>query len=189
MRDRIHDFTTMALRDGNAALRRFPKFASQIAIESARNIDAAVPESSRNVLRQVVDALADAAVATAHSVRDAAKEGRARGAAFVSKDAPRTMRHLRDMESNFVAALEQARKSASGVARDELDLVVRHAKRAAARITPAAQSAVKAVDGRVGELGVETAKAGVRATRRTVGGLLDGASGFLQALGEAARGR
>jgi len=189
IRTRIHSFAAKALKDGDAALRELPKFTREVVVDAAKGLNDAVPQSSRNVLRQVVDAMTDAAVVTTHSVRNAFNDSTSRGADFARKDAARTMRDLRDLETNFISALDRARSSLTGVAKDELDSIVKHAKRAGTRVGPAAQSAMRAADGRLPELGVETAKATVRVTRRTVGGMLDGASGLLQALGEAVTGR
>jgi hypothetical protein len=61
---------------------------------------------------------------------------------------------------------------------------VRQSRRAGTRIKPAAQSALKAADGHLLELGKETAGASTRAARSAVSTVLHGASGFLQGLGE-----
>lgn len=189
VRTKIHGFAAKALRDGPSALRDLPEVTRAVIADAAKGLNASVPQSNRNVLRQVVDSMAEAAVVTTHSVRNAFNDSTARGAEFVRKDAARTMSDLRSLEANFIGALEHAQKSLSGAAKDELDAIVKHAKRAGTRVGPAAQSALKAADGRLAELGVETARASARVTRRTIGGMLDGASGILQALGEAVSGR
>jgi hypothetical protein len=108
-----------------------------------------------------------------------------RGSEFIKKDAAKTVKDLRELEGNFVTALEKAGKSLKGAAKDEMEAIVRNARRAGTRIKPAAESTIKAVDGHVIELTKETAKAGVRATRSAVGSFLHGASGMLQGLGDA----
>jgi len=188
IRSRIHDFTLRAVRDGDLSLRDIPVFARDVVKDAASGLNSAVPQSSRNVLRQVVDGLTDAATATASSAKSAISATTTRGSEFVRKDASRVVKDLRALEGNFLSALQHAGKSLQGAARDEMDSILKHAKHAGTRIRPAAERTAKAIDGRVMELGAETAKAGVRATRSAVGGALRGAGGLLDALGEAVRG-
>jgi hypothetical protein len=185
MRQRVHQLTLAAVRDGELTLRDLPKLAKEVIEEAAAGLNKAVPQSSRNVLRQVVDGLTDAAAATAHSTKVAVSSMASRGSDFIKKDAAKTVKDLRELEGNFVTALEKAGKSLKGAAKDEMEAIVRNARRAGTRIKPAAESTIKAVDGHVVELTKETAKAGVRATRSAVGSFLHGASGMLQGLGDA----
>lgn len=189
VRTRIEAFTRRALRSGGASLSEFPRFSKKILGDAVKAVDESVPSSRANVLRQVVDALAEAGAATAHSVKATFTATAERGASFVRKDVKRSVQDLRELEAGFILALDHARKSLTGAAKDEMTEIVSRAKRAGTKIGPAAQDALKAADGRVIELGAETAKAGVRVSRRAVGGLLDSASGFLSALGSAARGK
>lgn len=185
MRQRVHLLTLAAVRDGELTLRDIPKLAREVIEEAAAGLNKAVPQSSRNVLRQVVDGLTDAAAATAHSTRTAVTSMASRGSEFIKKDAARTVKDLRELEGNFLTALEKASKSLKGAAKDEMDAIIRNARRAGTRIKPAAESTVKAVDGHLVDLTKETAKASVRATRSAVGGMLHATSGFLQGLGDA----
>ncbi len=184
VRERIHDLTLKALRDGDLTLRDIPKLAQHFIEETAVGLNNAAPQSSRNVLRQVVDGLTDAAEATARSTKNIVVSVTKRGSQFVKHDASRTVKDLRNLEEDFISALERAGKSLKGAAKDELDTIVRHSRRAGTRIKPAAQSVLKAADGRLLELGRETASASARAARSAVSTALHGASGFLQGLGE-----
>jgi polyhydroxyalkanoate synthesis regulator phasin len=185
MRERVHDLTLKAVRDGELKLRDLPRLAQEVIEEAASGLNNAVPQSSRNVLRQVVDGLTDATAATAKSTRAAVTSMTRRGAQFVSHDASKTIRELRDLEGDFITALQHAGKSLKGAAKDEMDAIVKHARRAGTKIRPATQSALKAADGHMLELTRETAKAGVRATRSALTNMLHGASGLLQGLGDA----
>lgn len=185
MRQRVHLLTLKAVRDGELTLRDIPKLAREVIEEAAAGLNKAVPQSSRNVLRQVVDGLTDAAAATAHSTRAAVTSMASRGSEFIKKDAVRTVKDLRELEGNFLTALEKASKSLKGAAKDEMEAIIRNARRAGTRIKPAAESTVKAVDGHLVDLTKETAKAGVRATRSAVSGMLHATSGLLQGLGDA----
>jgi hypothetical protein len=185
VRSQVHKLTLKALRDGNMKLSDIPKLAQQFIEGAAAGLNNAVPQSGRNVLRQVVDGLTDAAEATVHSTRTAVKSMATRGASFVKNDATRTMKDLGNLESDFVAALERAGKSLKGAAKDELDSIVRNARQAGTRIKPAARSAMKAADGHLMELGKEAAGATARAAKSAASTVIHGASGLLQGLGDA----
>lgn len=184
VRQRVHQLTLKALRDGDMTLRDIPKLAQQFIEDAAAGLNNAVPQSGRNVLRQVVDGLTDAAEATVHSTKKAVTSMASRGSTFVKHDAARTVKDLRNLEGDFISALEHAGKSLKGAAKDELDSIVHHARNAGTRIRPAAQSALKAADGHLFELGKEAAGASARAARSAVSSVLHGASGLLQGLGE-----
>jgi polyhydroxyalkanoate synthesis regulator phasin len=184
MRERVHELTLKAVRDGELTIRDLPKLAQEVIEEAAAGLNNAVPQSSRNVLRQVVDGLTDTAAATIRSTRSAVTSMTRRGEQFVSHDAVKTIKDLRDLEGNFITALQKAGKSLRGAAKDEMNTIVKHARRAGTRIRPAAKSALTAADGHILELTKETAKAGVRVTRSALSTMLHGASGLLQGLGD-----
>jgi hypothetical protein len=184
MREQVHNLTIKALRDRDMKLRDIPKFAQQFIENAAAGLNNAVPASSRNVLRQVVDGLTDAATATVHSTKSVVASTTKRGTQFVKHDAVRTVKDLKTIEEEFVKALGRAGRQLTGAAKEELDAIVRHSRRAGTRIRPAAKSVLKAADGHLLQLGKETAGASGRIARSAVSGVLQGASGLLQGLGE-----
>jgi hypothetical protein len=184
MRERVHNLTLRALRDHDMTLGDIPRFAQQLIEGAAAGLNKAVPTSSRNVLRQVVDGLTDAAEATVHSTKTIVTSTKNRGATFVKHDAVRTVRELRTIEDDFVSAMGRAGRKLKGAAKDELDAIVRHSRRAGTRIKPAAQSVLRAADGRLLELGKETAGASGRAARSAVSTAIQGAIGLLEGLGD-----
>jgi hypothetical protein len=180
MRERVHNLTLKALRDHDMTLGDIPKFAQELIEGAAAGLNKAVPASSRNVLRQVVDGLTDAATTTVHSTKTIVGSTTKR----VKHDAVRTVKDLKSIEGDFVTALGRAGKQLTGAAKEELNAIVRHSRRAGTRIKPAAQSVLKAADGHLLELGKETAGASARIARSAVSSVLEGASGLLQGLGE-----
>lgn len=185
VRRRLYNLTVKAVRDGELTLRDIPKLAQELIEDAATGLNKAVPQSSRNVLRQVVDGLTDAAAATAESTKAAAITVASRGSKFIKQDAAKTLQDLRDVEGDFVSALERGGKSLKGAAKDEMDAIIKHARRAGTRIKPAAQGTLNAVDGRLMELGKEAAGASARAARSAFVNVLHGASGLLQGLGDS----
>lgn len=183
-RERVHKLTLRALRDHDLTLGDIPKLAQQMIEGAAAGLNSAVPASSRNVLRQVVDGLTDAAEATVHSTKTLVTATTKRGAKFVKHDAAKAVKDLRTIEEEFVSAMASAGRKLTGAAREELDTIVRHSRRAGTRIKPAAQSVLKVADNDLLELGKETARSSTRAARSAVSTVLQGASGFLQGLGD-----
>ena len=184
MRERVHNLTLRALREHDMTLGDIPRFAQQLIEGAAAGLNKAVPTSSRNVLRQVVDGLTDAAEATVHSTKTIVTSTKKRGREFVKHDAAKAVKDLRAIEDDFVSAMGRAGRKLKGAAKDELDAIVRQSRRAGTRIKPAAQSVLKAADGRLLELGKETAGASTRAARSAVSAVLQGAIGFLQGVGD-----
>jgi hypothetical protein len=184
IRERVHDLTLRALRDRDLTLRDIPKLAQRLVENAAAGMNNAVPASKRNVLRQVVDGLTDAATATAQSTKSVATSTAQRGSKFIKHDAARTARDLKTIEEEFVSALGRAGKHLTGAAKEELDAIVRHSRRAGTQIKPAAKSVLRATDGHLLQLGKETASASGRIARSAVSSVLHGASGLLQGLGE-----
>ena len=188
VRERVRRLTIKTLRDRDLKLREIPELAQHFVEGMAAGLNRAVPASSRNVLRQVVDGLTDAAEATVGSTKSVAAASRSRAAA-VRQEAGRTLKDLRVLEGDFIAALARAGKKLDGAARDEMELIVRRARRTGTRIKPAAQRVLKAAGSRPLELGRETAGASGRAARSAARTVIDGLSGFLQGLGEMLEGK
>ena len=181
MRARVHNLTLKALRDHDMALGDLPKFAQEVIEGAADGLNNAMPASSRSVLRQVVDGLTDATKTTVASTKTIVAYTTKR----VKHDAAQTVKDLKNIEGDFVTALGRAGKHLKGAAKDELDAIVRHSRRAGTRIRPAAKSVLKAADGHLLQLGKETAGTTGRIARSAVSSVLQGASGLLQGLGEA----
>jgi len=181
VRARVHKLTLRALRDHDMRLGDIPKLAQELIEGAASGLNNAVPSSSRNVLRQVVDGLIDAAATSVDSTKTIVSSTTTR----VKQDAVQTVKDLKTIEGEFVTALGRAGKHLTGAAKEELDAIVRQSRRAGTRIKPAAKGVLKAADGRLLELGKETAGASGRIARSAVSTVLQGASGLLQGLGEA----
>jgi hypothetical protein len=185
VRRRIHELTLRAFRDNDLSLRDIPNLVGEVVHGAAAGLNKAVPQSSRNVLRQVVDGLTDTVATAAKATKVTASSAGERGAAFIKKDLRRTAQDLGKLEDQFLTSLKSAGKTLTGAMKDEIDTIVSEAKRAGTKIRPAAESALRATDGRLMELGREAAGASARAAKSAVGTLLQGAGGFFGGLADA----
>ena len=185
VRSRVRTLTLQALRDGDLSMGEVPGLVKEILHGAAAGLDKAVPRSHRNVLRQVVDGLGDAVAAAASSTKKAARSFTQRGSKFVKRDVKRTTRELQQVEEQFLDAVQRAGRSMGRAARDEIDLIVAEGRRAGTSIRPGLRQTVKAADGRLLDLGRESAAASLRAMRAGVRTLLRGASGALEGVSDA----
>ncbi len=144
-----------------------------------------MPRAQGSVLRQVVGGLTDAAAAAAKAATTTAKSAADRGAQFIKSDASRTAKDLEELEHKLLDSISRAGKSLGSAARLELDAAVEEARRAGTKIRTAAKNIRESSDGRLVELGRETADSSVRAARRTIGSILQGAGGFFEGLADA----
>lgn len=185
VRKRVHELTLRAVRDNDLSLQDIPRLAREVVEGAAEGIDKAMPSSQHSVLRQVVHGLTDAAAAAAKAATATSRSAVDRGAHLLRADGKRTAHELRDLEHRLLDSISRAGKSLGAAARAELDVAVREAREAGGKISTAASTARRAADGRLGELGRETADSGARAVRRAVGSILQGAGGFLEGLADA----
>ena len=184
VRSRVRTLTQRALRDGDLSLAEVPGLVGEVLHGAAAGMEQAVPRSRRNVLRQVVDGLGDALGAAATSTKKVAGSVAERGST-VKRDAKRTARNVRLAESQFLEAVKKAGRSLNRAARDELDIILAEARRAGTAIRPALRDTAKAADGRLLELGRESATASLRMMRAGMRTLLRGASGALEGVSDA----
>ena len=116
-----------------------------------------------------------------------ARSAASRGAEFLRTDARRTAKDFENLEHQVLDSIGRAGKSLGAAARIELDAAVHEARKAATTIEAAASTARQAAEGRLGELSRETTDSSVRAARRAVSSILEGAGGFFEGLADAVK--
>jgi hypothetical protein len=166
-------------------MRDVSKLVHEVLEGAVEGVDASIPASSRNVLREVFDGLSEGVHAVASAGTAAVSDVRQRGRAIAGKDLPNAAKRVRAANEEFLGAVRTFAGKASNQVREELDALVSRAERTGPKIRDSARKAARAADGRLVELSGETARAGVRVVRRGAGALAMGASGFLEGLGEA----
>ena len=184
VRDRVRELSVGAFRDHKLSIGEVPKLVREVLEGAVEGVDVSIPKSSRNVLREVFDGLSEGVQAIASAGSAAAKGVRERGQSIAGTNASVAGKRIRAANDEFLGAVRGFAGKASKEVREELDALVARAERTGPKVTGSARKAVKAADGRLGELSGETARAGVRVARRAAGALAMGASGFLEGLAE-----
>jgi len=185
VRDRVRELSLGAFRDRKLSMRDMSNFVHEVLEGAVEGVDASIPASSRNVLREVFDGLSEGVHAVASAGSAAVGDAGKRGKAIARKDLPNAARRIRAANDEFLGAVRSFAGKTSSQVREELDALVARAERTAPKVTASARKAAGAADGRLIELSGETARAGVRVVRRGAGALAMGASGFLEGLAEA----
>ncbi len=185
VRDRVRDLTVRTIRDRSVGLKDLSKVVDQVLDGAKQGVHDAVPQSQRNVLKQVLDGLGDAASVAARSGAGAIRDARARGETIAKKDAATAARQVREAHEDFLKAAGTFARRLTGEMREEVEDLVARARRAGPKIRTAAGTAASAADGRLLELGGEAARAGARMARSAIGGLMMATGGLLEGLAES----
>jgi hypothetical protein len=185
VRDRVRELSVRALRDRSFSLDEVPRVVNEVLDGAVDGIDRSVPGDQRNVLRQVFDGLSDAMGSVASAGSETVKSLRGRVRTVTDKTGPQATRRARAANEDFLSAVSDFARSTSKQVREELDDMVERARKTGSSVSRSVRGAAEAADGRVTELAGETARAGVRAVRRTVGALAMGAGGLLEGIAEA----
>jgi hypothetical protein len=179
VRKRFRDLSVKEFRDRKLTLSDLPKLVHETLDRAVNEVDASIPKSRGNVLREVFDGLSEGVDAIASAGSAAAGGVRKRTQAIAS---PEATRRVRAANREFLDAVRSFAGRTSGQVRDELDALVARAERTAPKVTSSARRVAGAADGRLIELSGEAASAGVRAARRAASALAMGASGLFEGL-------
>ncbi len=185
VRDRVRELSVRLLRDRSLSGSDVTEFVQDVFDGALEGVDASVPRSGRNVLREVFDGLREGVHALASAGSATAGDLRKHGSSLLDKDVPAATKRIRAANDELLGAVEHFAGKASKDVREELDSLVARAKRTAPKVTGALRDAKDAADGRWGELAGETVRAGLDATRRGASALAMGAGGLLEGLADA----
>jgi hypothetical protein len=184
VRDRVRDLTVRALRDRKLERGKVSGLVDEVLEGATAAVDESIPASRRSVLRQVFEGMSDAVETVAEAGAGAVRGVRRRGGAILEKDVPAAAKRLDSVQEEFLGAVSKFAGRVSGEAREELDDLVRRARKAGPELRASARDVAHAADGRLLELTGETARAGATAARRVAGGLAMAAGGLMEGLAE-----
>ncbi|MBA4020500.1 MAG: hypothetical protein C0483_25345 [Pirellula sp.] len=185
VRDRVRDLSVSAFRDLDLSLSDLSKLVQEVLEGAVEAVDKSIPASRANVLREVFDGLSEGVQAIASSGSAALSDARKRGEAITAKPVANSAKRMRDANTEFLGTVKNFAGKTSKQVRDELNALVKEAEKLGPKVAGSAQKAASASKGRLMELTGETARAGVRVARRTAGGVVMAAGGFLEGLAEA----
>lgn len=182
-RSRIRELTVRALRDRDLGRDDISDLVHEVLGGASAAVDDSVPASRRSVLRQVFDGLGEAIDSVASAGARTVKGARERAGAVADAGRP-AARRIRQANSDFLLAVRSFARRASSEVGEELEALAGRARRTGKKVVGSARHTAQAADGRLVELGGETARAGASLARRAAGGIAMAASGLLEGLGE-----
>ena len=188
-RDRVRELTYQAIRDRRLSPAGVSALVHQVLEGASEAVDSAIPSSKRSVLRQVFDGLGDAFQTVGAAGVHAAESAAERGRTVARRTLPSTTKRVRSANDEFLAAVSSFAKHTKSELGDELDSLVKRARRAGSKAGDSARDAAHAADGRLLELTGEAARAGVSVARRAAGGLAMAAGGMFEGLRDAITSR
>jgi hypothetical protein len=186
VRDRVKDLTVRALQDRTLRRGEVSGLVDEVLEGASDGLEASIPASRTSVLRQVFEGLSDAVGEAASAGAGAARELRRRGETIARREVPAAARRVRAANEEFLSAAGRFASRLTGEAREELESLVRRARRSGSAVGASARDAAAAADGRLLELTGEAVRAGVGVVRRAAGGLAMAAGGLLEGLAEVA---
>jgi hypothetical protein len=155
---------------------------------AAEAVKSAAPKDRSNVLKEVIDGLADGFSGSANAARRAFQDAKRRGERFVKDDVRRVTDNLHVLEDVFFETVSHAVDRAQDQIGAQAQDLQKHARRAASQIRPALEKALHAAMDHPVELMTETASTGVKAAPRAAGALFQAMSGLLAGVGDAMLG-
>lgn len=185
---KAHAIVHRALTKGTVDASDVRRAVSESVSALRSKVAQAVPSERENVLRQLVDGMAEAVAASATAAGDSFRKAAAAGQRMTVGEWNRFSRSMASLEDDFIAALSSAGKELQHDSRVCLEHVVRATKKAGTAIAPAARDATNVALRHAPELALESMKAGGRMAAGVAGEFAKGISGVMSGFADALRG-
>ena len=185
VRDRVRQLVVETVQERKLDFDELGNVAQSVLEGAAQGVRDAAPEEQDNVLRSVIDGLADSYSNTANAARLAFEEATQQGRTFAEEDLKRAWDDLRELDQRFLKIIGATTERGWGALKNQAGNVKEHAQRSSQHIRGSLEGALTAAKDHPVQLGSEAAKAGVEATRQTTGRLLQVMAGMLQGAGDA----
>lgn len=179
----VHD----ALTEGTVSRKAVDRAVRETFDRLRGAIADAVPAERENVLRRVVDGMAEGVAESATKAGAAMKRATGAGKRLTSTDWSAFTSSMRTLEQDFFAAVSDAAGRLSSDTRTYLDSVTKAAQKAGTAIAPAAREAAGTAARHAPELAIETMKAGTRMAAGVAGEITKGLSGVMSGIADALR--
>lgn len=188
VRERTRKAFAETVSDQRFDIDSIADLAGGIIDGAAEAVKSAAPKERENVLKEVIDGLADGFSGSANAARLALQEAKGRSESFVKEDVRRVTDNLRVLDDVFFETVSHAVDRVQDQVGAQVSDLQAHARRAATRMRPALENALHAAMDHPGELLTETASTGAKAAPRAAGALLQAMSGLLAGAGDVLLG-
>jgi hypothetical protein len=183
-RDRVRELTVRALRERDLGRTEISGLVREVLEGASGAVDESIPAARSSVLRQVFDGLSEAVNSAASAGATTVRSAQKRGRDLADHAVPNAAARIRAANEEFLHAVSLFAKRTSSGLGEELEAMVKRARRTGGQVSASTRAAASAADGRLMELTGEAARAGVTVARRAAGELAMAASGLLEGLGQ-----
>ena len=151
-------------------------------------VEKSLPQQPENVLRQVIDGLGEGINRAALTAQLTLEEARSRQVTFAAEDLAQVREDLQALNSLYLETISRGLGQVRAYAVGERERLQQHAAAAWEKMRPAMQSALSAAAQHPVELGKETLKSGVSATRQAAGAFFGAMGHWLDEAGRRLQG-
>jgi len=187
IRQRLRDAVAWAAEKSQQSGRGLVSLTQSVLDGARQGLEKATPPQPDDVLRQVVDALADGISQTALAARLAVEEARGEGRHFAHEDLSRLLDDLQAINALFTESVSRALTGCRVMTAGQVSGVLTHASRAGERMGRTVAAVLDAVRRDPVKLGKEGLLAGVSTGRHAAGALFGALGRMLSSAGERLR--
>ena len=189
IRERIRNLMLDAVKTRKLELRELGDITGEVMEAAVKQVEDVLPKQRDSVLGQVVAGIGDAYAVAANATRLAFEEARGRGESFAREDLDRALSDLTTIDSMFRETVMRVASSARGSASQELGDLKNHVERTITSISPSIADALRVAASHPVGFARDVAGAGLDASRRGAGYLVQSMARLLDRAGKSIAGK
>lgn len=183
-RQRIRNLAVQAMRDRELSASDIRKLVHDSLDGAAKTINHEVPAARRKAMRDAFEGLRDAFNAVASAGTNTGKSAKRRGKDIASHALPTAKRKILAANDEFLGAVSSFAKKTSAELGEELEALVRRARKAGRSVANSASTASKVAAKNAGPMASDAGRAGWSLARKAAEQVALAASGLLEGIGQ-----
>lgn len=183
-RQRIRNLAVQAMRDRDLSPADIRKLVNDSLSGAAKTINHEIPAARRKAMRDAFEGLRDAFASVASAGKNTARSAQKRGQDIADHTIPAAKRKIAAANEEFLGAVSSFAKKTSTELGEELEALVRRARKAGRNVAESASSAGKVATRNAGPMAADAGRAGWTLARRAAEQISLAASGLLEGIGQ-----
>jgi len=183
-RQRIRNMAVSAMRDRDLSAADIRKLVNDSLSGAAKTINHEVPAARRRAMRDAFEGLRDAFGAVAAAGTNTGKSAKRRGKDIADHALPAAKRKILAANDEFLGAVSSFAKKTSTELGEELEALVRRARKAGRSVADSASTAGKVAAKNAGPMASDAGRAGWSLARKAAEQVALAASGLLEGIGQ-----
>ena len=183
-RQRIRNMAVRAMRDRDLSAAEIRKLVNDSLSGASKTINHEIPAARRKAMRDAFEGLRDAFGAVAAAGANTGKSAKRRGRDIADNAVPAAKRKIVAANEEFLDAVSSFAKKTSNEFGEELEALVRRARKAGRTVAESASNAGKAAAKNAGPMASDAGRAGWSLARRAAEQVALAASGLLEGIGQ-----